>query len=396
MKAVEAQDKIDEAIARQKEAQQKLNDLLMGASEDDAAEQYEIYAKNLSDANENLAKVVDESMGDLARGIKNSGDDFADSTEDVMDDIKSLIPGPTDAEMKAVEAQDKIDEAIAKQKEAQEKLASISEDDEDFLDKYEMAAQELNEANENLSKVVEDSMGDLARGIKNSGDDYADNTADTMDDINSVLASSEWKGQTDEFGGMESPKAEWQGQTDEFGGMESPKAEWQGQTDEFGGMESPKAEWKGQTDEFGGMESPAVQPKDTLDRSKISFGKVTGIGKNGMPILAEPKKDDKNLPKVENPDDARENAKFKRQAEESKKAADTKTAADAGKGGDAKSGQKTESKSLDDVVKTLEKLNTAMEKLIAVNNSNSTLLKDQIKATKSVASAASGNLHGAH
>ena len=176
--------------------------------------------------------------------------------------------------------------------------------------------------------------------------------------------------------------------------MESPKAEWQGQSDEFGGMESPKAEWQGQSDEFGGIESPKAEPKDTLDRSKISFGSVTKIGPNGMPILAQPKKDDKALPKVENPDDARENAKFKRQAEESKKAAEAKPKGEDDKKG--KSGDKAEAKSLDDVVKTLEKLNTAMEKLIAVSNSNSTLLKDQIKATKSVASAASGNLHGAH
>ena len=159
-------------------------------------------------------------------------------------------------------------------------------------------------------------------------------------------------------------------------------------------MESPKAEWQGQTDEFGGMESPKAELKDTLDRSKISFGSVTKIGPNGMPILAQPKKDDKALPKVENPDDARENAKFKRQAEDSKKAAEANPKGEDDKKG--KFGDKAEAKSLDDVVKTLEKLNTAMEKLIAVSNSNSTLLKDQIKATKSVASAASGNLHGAH
>jgi hypothetical protein len=377
MKAAEAQDNIDKAIERQKVAQQKLNDLLMGASEEDIGEQYELYARQLDEANQNLAKVVDESMGDLALGIKNSGDDYAANTADIMDDIKNLIPGPTEAEMKAAEAQDNIDKAIAKQKEAQEKLTSISEDDDDFLDKYEMAAQELKEANENLAKVVDESMGDLIGTAEESSTDFSDSLTQVSDDIDSAL-----------------PKAEWQGQTDEFGGMESPKAEWQGQTDEFGGMESPKAEWQGQTDEFGGMESPKAQPKDTLDRSKISFGKVTGIGKNGMPIMAEPKKDDKTLPKVENPDDARENAKFKRQADESKKAAEDKKKTEEDKKG--KSGEKSETKSLDDVVKTLEKLNTAMEKLIAVNNSNGSLLRDQIKATKGVASAAGGNLIGAH
>jgi membrane protein involved in colicin uptake len=172
--------------------------------------------------------------------------------------------------------------------------------------------------------------------------------------------------------------------------MESPKAEWQGQTDEFGGMESPKTEWKGQTDEFGGMESPAAEPKDTLDRSKISFGSVTKLGPNGMPILAPPKKDEKALPKVENKEAADKKAEEEKKKEAAKKAEEDK------KKDGGKSGEKSETKSLDDVVKTLEKLNTAMEKLIAVNNSNGSLLRDQIKATKGVASAAGGNLIGAH
>ena len=362
MKSVEAQDNIDKAIARQKEAQQKLNELLMGASEDDVFEQYEHYAQQLDEANQNLASVVDESFGDLVSGLKNSGDDLSD----VSADIDSVVPskGATDAEMKAAEAQDNIDKAIAKQKEAQEKLASLSVDDEDFLDKYEMAAQELKEANENLSKVVDESMGDLIGTVENSSTDFSDSLTQISDDIDSAL-----------------PKAEWQGQTDEFGGMESPKAEWQGQTDEFGGMESPKAEWQGQTDEFGGMESPAAESNDTLDRSKISFGKVSKIDpKTGLPVLAEPKKDDKTLPKVTNPDDARENAKFNRQAEESKKAAEANSAGDAKKTGEGS--KPTDEKNLNDVVKSLDKLNTAMEKLISVNNANSSLLRDQIKATK--------------
>jgi len=285
MKAAEAQDNIDKAIERQKEAQQKLNDLLMGASEEDIGEQYEYYARQLDEANQNLAEVVDESMGDLARGIKNSGDDFADSTEDVMDDIKSLIPGPTDEEMQAIADQD-----------AQNK---------------ELENQQAEQAN--LDKINEANGGDILANM-DTGPKYS--------------------------------------------------------------------------------EQAAAEPADTLDRSKISFGSVTKIGPNGMPILAPPKKDEKALPKVENPDDARENAKFNRQAEESKKAAEAKTKAEADK--KDKSGEKSETKSLDDVVKTLEKLNTAMEKLIAVNNSNGSLLRDQIKATKGVASAASGNVIGAH
>ena len=261
MKAAEAQDNIDKAIERQKEAQQKLNDLLMGASEEDIGEQYEIYAKNLSDANENLAKVVDESMGDLIGTVEDSSTNFSDSLTQVSEDINEFSG---------------VDEAIGGQ----------------MLENMDL-------------------------GPKYSEQDSA---ARTTEDIKN-------------------------------------------------------------------------EKGDGLDRSKISFGSVTKIGANGMPILAAPKKDDKNLPKVENPDDARENAKFKRQADESKKSEEDKKKAEEDKKG--KTGDKTETKSLDDVVKTLEKLNTAMEKLVSVNNTNTTLLRDQIKATKGVASAAGGNLIGA-
>ena len=172
--------------------------------------------------------------------------------------------------------------------------------------------------------------------------------------------------------------------------MESPKAEWQGQTDEFGGMESPKAEWKGQTDEFGGMESPAAEPADTIDRSKISFGKVSKIDpKTGLPVLAEPKKDDKTLPKVENKDQKEKDAAAK--AEADKKAAEANSTGDAKKTGEGN--KPSDEKNLNDVVKSLDKLNIAMEKLISVNNANSSLLRDQIKATKT---SGTRNLYEAH
>jgi hypothetical protein len=196
-------------------------------------------------------------------------------------------------------------------------------------------------------------MGDLIGTVENSSTNFSDSLTQVSDEIDSAL-----------------PRAEWQGQTNEFGGMESPRAEWQGQTNEFGGMESPK---------------------DTLDRSKISFGTLTSIGPNGMPVIASSKKDDKTLPKVTNPDDARENAKFNRQAEESKKAAEAKTKVEEDKKG--KSGDGAETKTLDDVVKALEKLNTGMEKLLSVNSTNTGLMRDQIKATKT---SGSKNLYEAH
>jgi hypothetical protein len=382
MKAVEAQDKIDGAIARQKEAQQKLNDLLTGASEDDAAEQYEIYAKNLSDANENLAKVVDESFGDLIGGLTESGSDFSDNAEKVMSDINDAIPGPTEAEMKLSAARDNVERAIEKQKEAEEKLASLSVDDDDFLDQYEMAAEALREANENVAKAMDESIKAYEETVADAGEGFNDSLTQVSNDINDALP-----GPTD--ADMQSITA-MDEQDKELEKQQAEQANLDKMNEDIGGDMLANMDTGPKYSE----QAAAEKPKDALDRSKISFGKVTGIGKNGMPILAEPKKDDKNLPKVENPDDARENAKFKRQAEESKKAAEDKKKTEEDKKG--KPGEKGEAKSLDDVVKTLEKLNTAMEKLIAVNNSNSTLLKDQIKATKSVASAASGNLHGAH
>jgi LysM repeat protein len=359
MKATEAQDNIDKAIARQKEAQQKLNDLLMGASEEDIGEQYELYAQQLSEANENLANVVDESFGDLIGGLTESGSDFSDNAEKVMSDINDAIPGPTEAEMKLSAARDNVERAIEKQKEAEEKLASLSVDDDDFLDQYEMAAEALREANENVAKAMDESIKAYEETVADAGEGFNDSLTQVSNDINDALP-------------------------DEFGGVDEA----------IGGQMLENMDLGPKYSEQASSEPPPEQPKDTLDRSKISFGSVTKIGPNGMPIMAAPKKDEKALPKVENPDDARENAKFKRQADESKKAAEAKTKGEEDKKG--KPGEKTESKSLDDVVKTLEKLNTAMEKLIAVNNSNGSLLRDQIKATKGVASAAGGNLIGAH
>jgi LysM repeat protein len=370
MKSTEAQDNIDKAIERQKEAQQKLNDLLMGASEEDIGEQYEYYAQQLSEANENLAKVVDESFGDLVGGLTESSADFTDNTEKIMADIKDSIPGPTDGEMKAVEAQDNIDKAIERQKEAQQKLNDLlmGASEEDIGEQYEILAQELSDANENLAKVVDESMGDLIGGLSDSSTDFTDNTDQIMDDIKKSLP--------------EPPSV-----MDEFGGVDEAIGEQMLQN------MAPEPKYSDQDTAARTTEDIKTEQSDDLDRSKISFGKVTKIGANGMPILAEPKKDDKALPKVKGKEDTSvddaETAKLKRQAA-------AKTAQEEKDKTGGKSGDKAEAKSLDDVVKTLEKLNTAMEKLIAVNNTNGALIKDQIKATKSVASAASGNLHGAH
>jgi len=368
MKSTEAQDNIDKAIERQKEAQQKLNDLLMGASEEDIGEQYEYYAQQLSEANENLAKVVDESFGDLVGGLTESSDDFTDNTEKIMADIKDSIPGPTDGEMKAVEAQDNIDKAIARQKEAQQKLDDLlmGASEEDIGEQYEILAQELSDANENLAKVVDESMGDLIGGLSDSSTDFTDNTDQIMDDIKKSLP--------------EPPSV-----MDEFGGVDEAIGEQMLQN------MAPEPKYSDQDTAARTTEDIKQEQPDTLDRSKISFGKVSKIGANGMPILAEPKADNKALPKVKGKEDTSvddaETAKLKRQAA-------AKTAQEEKDKTGGKSSDKAEAKSLDDVVKTLEKLNTAMEKLIAVNNTNGALIKDQIKATKSVASAASGNLHG--
>ena len=275
----------------------------------------------------------------------------------IGEDIDSVVPskGASDAEMKAIEAQDNIDKAIERQKEAQQKLNDLlmGASEDDAAEQYEIYAQELSEANENLAKVVDESFSDLIGTVEDSSTDFNDSLTQVSEDINNALP-------------------------DEFGGVDEAIGEQMLQNMDLGPKYSEQAA------------TPAAQePADTLDRSKISFGKISKIDpKTGLPVMVDPKKDDKNLPKVENPDDARENAKFKRQAEESKKAAE-KTEEDK-KG---KPGEKGEEKTLNDVVKTLEKLNTAMEKLIAVNNANTSLMRDQIKATKT---SGTRNLYEAH
>jgi LysM repeat protein len=136
--------------------------------------------------------------------------------------------------------------------------------------------------------------------------------------------------------------------------------------------------------------TPAAQePADTLDRSKISFGKISKIDpKTGLPVMVDPKKDEKALPKVEN---KTQKAEEEKKAADAKKAEEAKHAEEAKKTGDGS--KPGEEKTLNDVVKTLEKLNTAMEKLIAVNNANTSLMRDQIKATKT---SGTRNLYEAH
>jgi hypothetical protein len=135
-------------------------------------------------------------------------------------------------------------------------------------------------------------------------------------------------------------------------------------------------------------EDPTARIKSEMQTESINKAKATkfsdiSVDASGMPVIrskaeglkkTEPKKEDTSS------DDA-ETAKFKRQAE-AKKAEEEKKKSEGGKTG--------ETKSLDDVVKTLEKLNTTMNTLIKKTEEASA---NQVKATKSMAS---GNLFGAH
>jgi len=336
-------------------------------------------AENGVERAKNNLKRNEEEQAELAKAKKEASDkEIKTARDDVDSAMPSKVEADRDAEMKAVQEKDEKERALAKEKEEKENADRINQAKDDIDSALpsnsesdlaaEKAARDKMELDAiNNDEELEAAQADLAAQSKFT---YVDKA---RDDIDNAL-----------------PKAEWKGQTDEFGGMESPKAEWKGQTDEFGGMESPKAEWKGQTDEFGGMESPAAEPADTIDRSKISFGKVSKIDpKTGLPVLAEPKKDDKTLPKVENKDKKAEEERQK--AEADKKAAEANSTGDAKKTGEGN--KPSDEKNLNDVVKSLDKLNIAMEKLISVNNANSSLLRDQIKATKT---SGTRNLYEAH
>ena len=141
---------------------------------------------------------------------------------------------------------------------------------------------------------------------------------------------------------------------------------------------APTSTWKGQTDEFGGMESPAASKSKTMSVTDMMSGGMT-LGANGMPIMKSIDAAKQSIPEVKTPDAdaAREDAKFKRQAEEKK----AEAAKMAEKKPDAKAA--TKESTLSDVVAQLNSLNKQMGQLIAVNESGH---RSTTKAAKSGAS----------
>ena len=124
---------------------------------------------------------------------------------------------------------------------------------------------------------------------------------------------------------------------------------------------------------------PAKGPASEANFAPISMGDFT-LGPNGLPT-PKPKAEAKNIPN--------EVKKDEKKAQEDKKAKDAQKKADKdGKKQDQKTTettQKKENKTLDDVVKTLETLNSNMNRLI---NKVEETGKNQVNATKSM----NGNL----
>jgi len=142
----------------------------------------------------------------------------------------------------------------------------------------------------------------------------------------------------------------------------------------------PTSTWKGQTDEFGGMESPAASKSKAMSTSDMMAGGLT-LGANGMPIMKSIDTAKNSIPaKPADADADRENAKIKRQSEERK----TEAANLAEKKPDTKAA--TKESTLSDVVDQLNSLNKQMGQLIAVN-------EDGHKSTTNAARSGANNVY---
>ena len=115
-------------------------------------------------------------MKELTRPFEKSFAEFNTGFEDIVakssEDISDAMGGN-----KTIAAQAKIDEAIKAKEAAYEKLQKLWNEgsDEELNENHEKYAEELAQAKENLSRVIDESMGDLVSTL--------DENSDILDDV---------------------------------------------------------------------------------------------------------------------------------------------------------------------------------------------------------------------
>jgi len=287
--------------------------------------------------------------------MTNYGDSW-DESDNMMDKINSDIVEAVGGSKSKI-AQDKIDAAIEEKKKANETIAFMLNNiaDEDWDDEAQAAWDEAidrrDAAKEKLDKVIEESIGDLAEGF----DEFGDGWNNSVDKITADIADN--LPVDNEFGDYDGAVA--RNKEDDEAKSELAR-------------ESKRGAMK---DVVAGSSPTATQSRG------ITMDSFT-LGPNGMPI-AKPKSTAAATPDKPAEKQASPGKKINPETGEEytpvgdAKPGDKKTAA---AGGDSKAA------TLDDVVKSLNALNTKMGQLISVN-------EDGHKASAKAAKSGSNNLY---
>jgi hypothetical protein len=281
--------------------------------------------------------------------FEESFDEFGSNFDEVVakmnNDVADAMGGS-----KAEEAQAKIDDAIAEKQKALDKITYMLNEvsDEDFdQTAWDEAIAERDAAQEKLDKVIEESISDLAGGF----DEFSDNWEESLDKVSADI--------TDAI------------PYDEFGGIDDAIARNQADNEQRAEANS------GAMQEVVTGSSPAK-----LDRG-ITTDSFT-LGPNGLPI-AKPKSTAAAVPdkkpeekkaspgKAINPETGEEYTPLS-----DAKPTDKKTA--------AAGGSDSKSATLDDLLKSMNALNTKVGQLIAVN-------EDGHKSTAKAAKSNNANLY---
>jgi hypothetical protein len=257
-------------------------------------------------------------MSELTKPFEKSFAEFNNGFEDMVakssEDISDAMGGN-----KTVAAQAKIDEAIKAKEAAYEKLQKLWNEgsDEELNENHEKYAEELAQAKENLSKVIDESMGDLV---------------DTLDDDAADFAQAQ------------------------------------------AAMDSAVPDRL--MDETTGTMKEAVEAASPTPINRGITADSFTLGPNGMPI-AKPKSTSAAVP------DKKPESKT---AEEQAKEREERAKADMAKGPQGEktakpaTGSDSKTATLDDVVKSLNALNSKMGQLITTTESGN---RDVAKAAKS-------------
>ena len=315
---------------------------------------------------------LDDLMSPFEESFSSFNNDFESMIASSTEDIADAMGGS-----KASAAQAKIDDAIAEKQKALDKIVFMLNEvsDEDFdQSAWDDAIAERDAAQAKLDKVIEDSMSDLASGL----DEFSDGWGESIDKVSADISDAI---PYDEFGDLDGAIAKQQSATQ----IDNKEAEFNKIREEQGAEAEAKA--RQQAVKAGAMKEVVAGSSPTATQGRgITADSIT-IGPNGMPV-AKPKSTAAAVPdkpaekkaspgKAINPETGEEYTPL---SELEKQAGATKAAPPKPAGGGDKAA------TLDDVVKSLNALNTKMGQLIDVNETGH-------KASAKAAKSGSANLY---